>query len=489
VDGEKAAKRPALANDTKEAHFVKGLLWRRGRAGNPRDRLARYVANQLEKLMLGGAETSFFLDRLEAKISQDVTQAREIARHVGGIAESTESIAQDAARASLAAERTRRESQHGAVEIGKSLERFRHACETASTTAEDMQELKRKSEHMQDIADTISAIAQQTHLLSLNASIEAARAGEHGKGFAVVAEEVRALSAKVRLAASSMTRSLDAVHAQATTTVSRMRTLNDEVIAGAAQAESAVRMLGGIGTLAEESEHDIQRIANVAASHVEATRQISKSLQGILDGLAHTEQELPKAADSSLKLADIAQEMFDATGDQAAPVHTRLRIAAQHGAAKVAAAFEQSVDDERITMDDLFDRQYIHIPATRPEKFRTRYDSFTDTVLPDIQEPILAAHPEIAFACAVDDHGFFCTHNLAFSQPLTGNFDIDVRLSRSKRRFHDRTVERCATSRKPYLMQTYKRDTGETMYDISAPVVVHGRHWGVFRIGYKPGEV
>jgi methyl-accepting chemotaxis protein len=36
----------------------------------------------------------------------------------------------------------------------------------------------------------------------------------------------------------------------------------------------------------------------------------------------------------------------------------------------------------------------------------------------------------------------------------------------------------------PFLIQTYRRDTGEVVHDISAPIQVCGRHWGGFRIGY-----
>lgn len=465
-----------------------GLVSRVGlrRGGNARNALAAFIAARLERIMLGGAENSFFLDRLKAKTSEDVARAREIAGHADAIADTTRQIADGAARASDVAARSRQESERGSAEIARSLGRFQQARERAAATAQDMRTLQQQAETIQRIADVIGGIAMQTHLLSLNASIESARAGEHGKGFAVVAHEVRELAHRARDASKEILASLHDVHDQADRTAGAMQALSDEVNQGAEQAEVAVEVLGRIGHLAADAEQEIQRIAGMAATHVDATRQISGAVQAMLDGLAHTESELPKAADASLAQADVAEELFDATIDQADELHLRLRQAAMRAAAAVSAQFERSIDEGRITLDDLLDRAYQSVPGTRPEKFRTRYDSYTDEVLPPIQEPVLAANPEAAFACSMDDGGYFGTHNRAFSQPLTGDYEKDVKVSRSKRRFTDRTISRCAANTRPYLLQTYKRDTGETMYDVSAPILVKGHHWGAFRIGYRP---
>ncbi|WP_245232821.1 hypothetical protein [Thiorhodococcus minor] len=76
------------------------------------------------------------------------------------------------------------------------------------------------------------------------------------------------------------------------------------------------------------------------------------------------------------------------------------------------------------------------------------------------------------------------THNARFSQPLTGDPAQDLANNRTKRRFDDPVGRRCGAHELSFLIQTYRRDTGEIMHDISAPLYVNGRHWGGCRIGY-----
>ncbi|MBI2864728.1 MAG: hypothetical protein HYX94_09235 [Chloroflexi bacterium] len=59
-----------------------------------------------------------------------------------------------------------------------------------------------------------------------------------------------------------------------------------------------------------------------------------------------------------------------------------------------------------------------------------------------------------------------------------------MKINRTKRLFNDVTGFRAAKNREDFLLQVYRRDTGETMKDLSVPVLIKGKHWGAFRIGY-----
>ena len=89
----------------------------------------------------------------------------------------------------------------------------------------------------------------------------------------------------------------------------------------------------------------------------------------------------------------------------------------------------------------------------------------------------------IVFAVLVDRNSYLPTHNQRYSQPLTGNLANDLVNNRTKRMFNDRTGLAAARNKAPFLIQRYQRDTGETMWDVSSPIYVKGKHWGGFRVG------
>lgn len=157
-------------------------------------------------------------------------------------------------------------------------------------------------------------------------------------------------------------------------------------------------------------------------------------------------------------------------------------ILAQTGAAATGKILTDAIRDGKLTEQQIFDTDYKLIPNTSPPKYNTQYDQYTDENLRVIEDSFLNDRV-IVFAVAVDINGYLPTHNTKYSKPGGGlNFD------RTKRIFGDDVGTTAARNQQPYKFQEYKRDTGEVMWDISAPVYVNGRHWGAFRIGFSIEE-
>jgi hypothetical protein len=159
----------------------------------------------------------------------------------------------------------------------------------------------------------------------------------------------------------------------------------------------------------------------------------------------------------------------------------------QTAAAEMARVLTEAVDSGKFTVAEIFDENYQLIPNTKPQKYHTRYDQYLDEMIQAYEDSLLT-DTNVTFAVLVDRNGYLPTHNSRYCQPLTGDFEKDKVGNRTKRLFNDKVGLTAAryegNDRKGYLQQVYERDTGEKMWDISAPVLVKGRHWGAFRIGY-----
>jgi HAMP domain-containing protein len=162
----------------------------------------------------------------------------------------------------------------------------------------------------------------------------------------------------------------------------------------------------------------------------------------------------------------------------------KARVAATIGARQYGDFFDNAIDSGQLTVADVFDRDYVEIKGYdfggKP-KYHTRYDTFTDRGILVFQDKFLD-HKDFLFAVGVDENGYLPTHNTRFQKPVTGDAAQDLAGNRTKRKFDDPVGIAAARNTEPSLMQVYQRDTGETMWDASAPIFVKGKHWGGFRV-------
>ncbi len=159
-----------------------------------------------------------------------------------------------------------------------------------------------------------------------------------------------------------------------------------------------------------------------------------------------------------------------------------------------AEIMEKWISSGEVSEEKLFSRLYYPILdphskepklLTDPPKFTTDYDKLADRDIKPIEETFVTKSPDIVYVILVDSNGYLPSHISRFSQPLTGDPEKDLLLNRTKRIFCDKAGLQAARSTKPYLIQTYKRDTGEIMNDLSVPVYINGKHWGAVRLAYR----
>jgi methyl-accepting chemotaxis protein len=132
---------------------------------------------------------------------------------------------------------------------------------------------------------------------------------------------------------------------------------------------------------------------------------------------------------------------------------------------------------------NVFDTSYREIPNSNPKRYKTAYDDLVEKELQPIYDKALSDIQGALYVLCVDENGYAPSHNSKFSKAPTGNYDFDLLNCRNKRIFSDKVGIALARNTKPFLLQTYMRDTGETVNDFSMPIFVAGRHWGAVRIG------
>ncbi len=217
--------------------------------------------------------------------------------------------------------------------VGKGIDTMDALSKSSAKTTENLKHisaeievLAKKVNNINDIIAVITEIADQTNLLSLNASIEAARAGEQGKGFAVVASEVKKLADESLSATEQIERVINEVQVQSQKTMVYVEEAGEILVRQEEAVDSAVstfenineyvgKLNEGINSIAaqtdamdESKNSTIEAIHSITAVIEENSASVSEmessisyqkeqieTLSGYAENLQHVSQQLTEA--------------------------------------------------------------------------------------------------------------------------------------------------------------------------------------------------
>ncbi len=177
---------------------------------------------------------------------------------------------------------------------------------------------------IQDATSFISSIAEETNLLSLNASIEAARAGESGRGFAVVAGQIKKLAEQSNTSSQEIDDTARILMEDSTKAVELMKQMQDIMVSQSASMEETQAVVAGVLAEIESSMKSIELIK--ASTHkleasrnkvVSAVDELSEIAQNNVEGTKKTHQETEEVADTFRQVSDSAEKLREIAGQLA----------------------------------------------------------------------------------------------------------------------------------------------------------------------------
>lgn len=172
------------------------------------------------------------------------------------------------------------------------------------------------SEEITKIVGFIAEIAEETNLLSLNASIEAARAGEAGKGFAVVASEIGNLANNSSESAENIAHLIEKIRELIDKVVHQADVSAEQIDENSKSIDSAVKTFGNIyeniqnsNTMIDEVIRNIQKVEEVATNVAAISEEQAASTDEILDTSTNMVKQANNITESSQEVAVNAEEL------------------------------------------------------------------------------------------------------------------------------------------------------------------------------------
>jgi len=428
-----------------------------------------------------GIDAAREFDRTVGAIGEQATSLGRGAAEVRGIIDDTNKMATEQAHAIGALSAQMHEVTAAQRAIGDrtqaSLQAVARARGAVATVGTEVAVIVDTLRQVADAAGQITQIAMQTRLVAFNASVEAKRAGDAGRGFSLVADAVRDLASKVEASSHHITGQVESLDERIASLSCELQTHGE----GARQS-SFHQALAYV-------DASVSRIGSASDKSHKICGDLNRLMLEIGGAMKSTSSALSTAMSRSEAFLTVSEGLIESVAESGVKTeNTPFLDAAQEAAGQIAKLLEDAVRTGTISVEDLFDEDYQPIAGTQPQQHLTCFVDLADRLFPQVQERLLGLSDKVVFCIAVDRNGYVATHNKKYCHPQRGELAWDTANSRYRRIFNDRTGLASARNKRPFLLQTYRRDMGGgqfvVMKECAAPITVNGRHWGGLRLAF-----
>ena len=301
AEGELALKIPEGGKDE-----IGGVQNAVGKMVSNLDGVVAKIRASTEALVASSERLSGAALELSRGSTSQAQRVEESAHAIAEMSQANGEVASSAANTAQTAQRMRQTAHDSKELMTVSVGKLSGFGEMVKTSAAKVEDLSKKSEHIDSIVTLIKDIADQTNLLALNAAIEAARAGEQGRGFAVVADSVRTLAERTATAANEIGAMVGAMrHDMADTTTAIMEE-RDEVVRVIADVTAGIQSIDEIAAQVEEVSCMVDRIAASTEQQSAASAELAAGMDqvsGVTRQLKETAGQIKLAAEGLARLA------------------------------------------------------------------------------------------------------------------------------------------------------------------------------------------
>jgi methyl-accepting chemotaxis protein len=223
----------------------------------------------------------------EATIGEQAQTTNEIAATATQISATTKELVNTIDEVATAADRSRQSASDGYGELERMETTMQTIVEAAGSIAQKFEVLNEKALNINSVVTTITKVADQTNLLSLNAAIEAEKAGEYGLGFAVVATEIRRLADQTAVATLDIEQMVKEMQSAVSSGVLSMEKFSDQV---------------------RRSVEDVNQVGSQLAEIIEEVQNFAPRFENVQQGMHFQSQGASQIKQAMLQLSESAQQ-------------------------------------------------------------------------------------------------------------------------------------------------------------------------------------